>query len=127
MFDSQNIARYNISVFVYADMERRNVMHDVFKALGDQTRLQIIRILAAGGEVCVCNIVDALNMNQSAVSHHLAKLKQSGLLHSRRDGQWIHYSLNIDAFNSGPIAFLEEIISVAKSRKQKPSGVPCRK
>lgn len=99
----------------------------VFKALGDPTRLQIIRMLAEGGEVCVCRIVDDFSMNQSAVSHHMGKLKQAGLLHSRREGQWIHYSLNIEAFESGPLALLTEIISTAKKPKRKPSDLSCCK
>ena len=91
----------------------------IFKALGDPTRLQIVRMLAESGEVCVCKIVDSLGLNQSAVSHHMGKLKQAGLLYSRREGQWIHYSLNIEVLKSSPLAFLEEIISI----EQKPSNI----
>ena len=100
-------------------------LDQVFKALGDPTRLQIVKMLAEGGEVCVCSIVDSLDMNQSAVSHHMSKLKQAGLLHSRREGQWIHYSLNIEAFKSGPSAFLQDITLLAENKQKSPSGAPC--
>lgn len=88
-------------------------MDEVFKALGDPTRLRIVRMLARNGETCVCRIVDELQMNQPAISHHMAKLKQSGLLNARKDGQWIHYSLRVDAFRDGPLALLSEIVSLA--------------
>jgi DNA-binding transcriptional ArsR family regulator len=45
--------------------------------------------------------VDELEMNQPAISHHMAKLKQAGLLKSRREGQWIHYSLKLEAVKNG--------------------------
>jgi len=94
-------------------------MEEVFKALGDPTRLAIVRMLAENGEMCVCKIVDDLNMGQSAVSHHMAKLKQAGLLHSRRDGQWIHYSLNVDAIKNGLLAFLHEVVDAAEKVAEK--------
>jgi ArsR family transcriptional regulator len=89
-------------------------MDETFKALGDPTRLRILKMLAERGEVCVCVFVDELGMGQSAVSHHMAALKRSGLLNARREGQWIHYSLNVRALENGPLAFLSEIIAEAK-------------
>jgi len=89
-------------------------MDEIFKALGDPTRLQIVRMLAENGEVCVCRIVEELGMNQPAISHHIAKLKQTRLLRSRKDGQWIHYSLNVGIIYDGPLAFLLEIMDSAR-------------
>lgn len=103
-------------------------MEDIFKALGDPTRLAIVRMLAQNGEMCVCKIVDDLNMGQSAVSHHMAKLKQAGLLHSRRDGQWIHYSLNINTVKNGLLAFLHEVVDAAEKAAEKSNAAaagPC--
>jgi DNA-binding transcriptional ArsR family regulator len=88
-------------------------MDEIFKALGDPTRLRIVKMLAQAREVCVCNIMNDLGMGQSAVSHHMLKLKHAGLLHARREGQWIHYSLNIKALESGPFKFLKEIVTAA--------------
>lgn len=66
---------------------------DVFKALSDETRLRIIKLLE-GGELCVCDIVAALGMVQPKVSFHLGVLKNSGLLKDRKQGKWVHYRLN---------------------------------
>jgi ArsR family transcriptional regulator len=63
------------------------------KACADQTRLRLINLLAAEGEVCVCHLVDVLNTNQPKVSRHLSYLKRAGLVTDRKDGLWVHYRL----------------------------------
>ena len=100
-------------------------MDEVFKALGDPTRLRIVQMLARQGEVCVCRIVDEFKMNQPAISQHMAKLKQAGLLNARKEGQWIHYSLKVEAIEAGPLAFLGELVSSAKASLVEVGGVPC--
>jgi ArsR family transcriptional regulator, arsenate/arsenite/antimonite-responsive transcriptional repressor len=65
---------------------------EVFKALGDETRLRILNLLSER-EVCVCEIVDVLRLGQSKVSRHLAALKHAGLVACRRDGMWVFYQL----------------------------------
>ena len=65
----------------------------VFKALSDETRLRIIKLLEQG-ELCVCDITAALDMVQPKVSFHLSSLKEAGLIKDRKQGKWIHYSLN---------------------------------
>ena len=102
-------------------------MDEVFKALGDPTRIRIVQLLAQHGEVCVCTIVDELEMNQPTISHHMAKLKQAGLLNSRKEGQWIHYALKVDAFKGGPLAFLSEIVSLAEASAGSMQPTPCCK
>ena len=102
-------------------------MDGVFKALGDPTRLRIVQMLAQHGEMCVCRFVDELDMNQPAISHHMAKLKQAGLLNSRREGQWIHYSLKVEALRDGLVVFLAEIVSLAEASAGTLSEVPCCK
>ncbi|MDD3928065.1 MAG: metalloregulator ArsR/SmtB family transcription factor [bacterium] len=66
---------------------------DVFKALGDPTRLRIVEMLSHSEEICVCKITEELGMTQPAISHHLSTLKHAGLVAARRHGQWMHYSL----------------------------------
>jgi len=100
-------------------------MDDIFKALGDPTRLRIVQMLARNGETCVCMIVDELGMHQPAVSHHMAKLKQAGLLSARKDGQWVHYSLKTDALKNGPLAFLSEIVERAEASAKAGGCSPC--
>ncbi len=65
----------------------------VFKALSDETRLRIVKLLE-NGELCVCHIVAAVDMSQPKVSFHLKTLKESGLVKDRREGKWMHYRLN---------------------------------
>jgi ArsR family transcriptional regulator len=65
----------------------------VFKALSDETRLRIVKLLE-NGELCVCHIVAAVDMSQPKVSFHLKVLKDSGLVKDRREGKWTHYRLN---------------------------------
>jgi len=84
-------------------------MDQVFKALGDPVRLRIVEMLAERGEVCVCRIVEELGMLQPAVSHHMARLRAAGIVNFRKQGQWIHYSLNADALREGPLAMLERV------------------
>ncbi len=65
----------------------------IFKALSDETRLRIVKILEKG-ELCVCDIVAALDIVQPKASFHLGVLKEAGLIKDRKQGKWIHYSLN---------------------------------
>ena len=65
----------------------------VFKALSDETRLRIVKLLE-NGELCVCHIVAAFAMSQSKISFHLRILKEAGLVKDRREGKWMHYRLN---------------------------------
>jgi ArsR family transcriptional regulator len=65
----------------------------IFKALSDETRLRILKLLDHG-ELCVCDIVAAFDMIQPKVSFHLNVLKQAGLLRDRKDGKWMHYRID---------------------------------
>jgi ArsR family transcriptional regulator len=69
-----------------------NDLVTIFKALSDETRLRIIKLLEQG-ELCVCDITAALEMVQPKVSFHLSALKEAGLIKDRKQGKWIHYSL----------------------------------
>ena len=64
----------------------------IFKACPDSTRLWILFLLDAR-ELCVCELVDVLQMPQGKISRHLAVLKIAGLVHDRRDATWVYYSL----------------------------------
>src|ERR1700690_1515221 len=66
---------------------------NIFKALSEETRLRIIKLLEQG-ELCVCDIVAALDMVQPKVSFHLNALKEAGLIKDRKAGRWIHYRLD---------------------------------
>ena len=66
-----------------------------YKALSDETRLKIIELLFQK-ELCVCDIFDAFNLSQPAISHHLKILKQAGIVNDTRVGKWVYYGLNAD-------------------------------
>ena len=65
----------------------------VFKALSDDTRIRMLHLLSEG-ELCVCQIMQALEISQTRASRNLGILRDAGLLKDRRDGQWVHYSVN---------------------------------
>ena len=68
-------------------------MGKVFRALGDKTRLRVYLFLLQG-ELCVCELVAILGLEQSRISHSLRILKEAGLVDSCREGKWIIYSVN---------------------------------
>jgi len=72
---------------------------DLFKVLGDSTRVRILSALFQA-EMCVCDIAALLNMSQSAISHQLRVLKQARLVKNRRDGKVVYYSLEDDHVKS---------------------------
>ena len=63
------------------------------KGLADPTRLNIAAALAAGGELCVCDMAWIVGQPQNLVSHHLRQLRTAGLASSRRDGRLVMYGL----------------------------------
>ena len=65
----------------------------IFKALCDEKRLSILALLRTG-EKCACVLIDNLNIGQSALSYHMKILCESGIVTSRQDGKWTHYSLS---------------------------------
>ncbi len=64
-----------------------------FAALADRTRLRLLNLMR-NGEVCVCFLADTLKTNDPKISRHLAYLKRADLVTARRDGKWMHYSIN---------------------------------
>lgn len=68
-------------------------MIDIFKALGDETRLRILSLIIRK-EVCVCEIEKVLNLTQSNASRHLSNLKRAGIIEARKSAQWVYFSMN---------------------------------
>lgn len=80
---------------VMQEMPEEEILYDLaelFKIFGDTTRIKILYVLFEA-ELCVCDIAQLLNMNQSAISHQLRVLKQAQLVKYRRDGKTVFYSL----------------------------------
>src|ERR1700716_2224805 len=64
----------------------------LFKALADRTRLRLINLIG-DDEVCVCFLVEVLNINQPKISRHLAYLRRAKVVAARREGKWMHYRI----------------------------------
>ncbi|MCB9558123.1 MAG: winged helix-turn-helix transcriptional regulator [Deltaproteobacteria bacterium] len=65
----------------------------MYKALGDETRLQMLWLLMNHRELCVCDFMEVLGITQSKTSRHLRTLYHAGLVDDRRQGLWVYYSL----------------------------------
>ena len=65
-----------------------------FKCLSDQTRLTCLMLIQQEEELCVCELMEALQESQPKISRHLAQLRRFDLLSDRRQGQWVFYSIN---------------------------------
>lgn len=74
-----------------------NHLAQTIKALSDPIRLRIILLLQAEGELCVCDLMAVLKLPQSTVSRHLAYLKRSCWVDTRRQGVWMYYQLSSDS------------------------------
>ena len=98
----------------------------MFKALSDETRLRIYLLLLQG-ELCVCELVNILNMEQSRISHSVRILKEAGLVVNRREGKWIIYAVNPETENNRMIQSLknelklpkQDLKNIAKCKKEK--------
>jgi ArsR family transcriptional regulator len=94
---------------------------NVFKALSEETRLRILKLLE-NGELCVCDIVAALGIVQPKISFHLNALKEAGFLKDRKQGRWTHYRLDdADFFRRSLLLSIFERIpkeAVAEDRKR---------
>ena len=86
------------------------------KALSDPIRLRIVLLLQAEGELCVCDLMAVLGLPQSTVSRHLAYLKRSCWVDTRREGVWMHYTLSRES-----CAICKELL---QTLKQHASGLP---
>jgi ArsR family transcriptional regulator len=68
----------------------------LLKALADPARLRLLSLVASheGGEACVCDLLDAFDLSQPTISHHLKVLHDAGLLHREKRGVWVYYRVN---------------------------------
>lgn len=66
----------------------------VFKALGDEKRLRIMRQIAENPGICSCKVLEMHDISQSTLSHHMKLLCEAGLVACEKDGKWVHYALD---------------------------------
>jgi ArsR family transcriptional regulator, arsenate/arsenite/antimonite-responsive transcriptional repressor len=93
------------------------VLTDTFKALSDETRLQIMTLLLDNEELCVCDFVGALGQTQSKVSRHLRYLYNAGLVEDRREGLWMHYRLSTK-LKREQVAIVESLARVVSDEQK---------
>ena len=104
-------------------MNESEIAH-ICKALGDENRLQIIKMLT-GGELCACKILDAFNITQPTLSHHMKILTDCNLVNSRKEGKWTYYSINCKKFSEFKSSVSE--FTCKTSIAKKPAGKCCCK
>jgi len=89
-----------------------------FKCLSDETRLMATLLIFKEGELCVCELMQAMNDSQPKISRHLAQLRGCDLLTDRRQGQWVYYSMNKNLPE-----WTKEILEAASEGHKKPLTV----
>lgn len=72
----------------------------IFKALSDANRLAIVTMLREEGEICACRLLERLDVTQPTLSYHMKSLCACGLVSCRKDGRWMHYSLDDEALEA---------------------------
>ena len=82
----------------------------ICKALGDSNRLKIVQMLS-DGEKCGCKLLEAFEITQPTLSHHMKILCECGLVNDRKEGKWHHYSLNCETLQ-GFKRFIETLSCV---------------
>lgn len=80
------LSKYNFAM-------NTETLANLFKALSEPVRLRILALLLEKGELCVCDLVDTLNLSQSVTSRHLAYLRNNDIVTARREGVWMYYQL----------------------------------
>ena len=94
-------------------------MADVFKALGDENRIRILKMLSSG-EKCACQLMEHLEISQPTLSHHMKILCDARLVIPRKEGRWIHYSINCET-----ACCLREKLKMLTSPGNLPEGCSC--
>ena len=85
---------------------------NIFKALSDDTRLRVVKLLQER-ELCVCELMQVLDMSQPRISRHMSVLKNAGLLEDRREGKWVHYSLRKETPEKEIKILLDSMVVIA--------------
>jgi ArsR family transcriptional regulator, arsenate/arsenite/antimonite-responsive transcriptional repressor len=84
---------------------QREGMVAVFRALGDHTRLEVYRLIAAQAEpLCVCDITERFDVSQPTISHHLRILREAGLVTVSRRGTWAYYAASVEGWAAAKAA-----------------------
>jgi ArsR family transcriptional regulator len=86
----------------------RNLTLEVLRALAHPLRLELVAHIAARGPLCACHLEDAVGVSQPQISKHLTVLHRAGLLHRRREGRWVYFTIDEQALDHAG-GFLDEL------------------
>lgn len=87
----------------------------IFKAFGDENRIQILQLLK-DGEKCACHLLEEMNITQPTLSHHMKLLCDTGIVTGRKEGKWMHYSISEKGLREME-EYLTQLIPEKKSEK----------
>lgn len=100
---------------------------ELFKAMGDPHRLDILEILSTQGGhrpttdcICACDVQAAVGLSQPSVSHHMKILVNAGLVHQEKHGRWMYYSLDNDGFQRA-MDVLQHYLATADQASERPA------
>lgn len=102
------------------DSSEKNIAM-VFKALGDENRIRILKMLR-GGETCTCKLLEKLEISQPTLSHHMKILCDAELVRGRKEGKWVHYSINCEG-----ACRVRELLREILSPEEMPKACSCEK
>ena len=88
----------------------------LFASLADPTRLRLLNLMN-GREVCVCYFVEILSQSQPKISRHLAYLRRAGIVNARREGKWMHYSIERPADRAAATILDRTLTALASDRQ----------
>lgn len=100
------------------DTSEKNIA-EIFKALGDPNRILILKALR-NGETCCCHLLEQLQISQPTLSHHMKILCDAGIVTGRKDGKWVHYSINCEG-----ACRIRQILVEITSPEQRPANCRC--
>ena len=102
-------------MFIYERQPMKEIAI-IFKALSDDTRLRVIKLLQER-ELCVCELMQVLDMSQPRISRHMSVLKNAGFVDDRREGKWVHYFLCNGTDNEDIKRILQSFSQMANDNK----------
>ncbi len=82
----------------------------IFKAFCDENRIKILQLLI-DGEKCACKLLEAMNITQPTLSHHMKTLLDSGIVNGRKEGKWMHYSISKEGLEKA-----QEYLDILKNK-----------
>lgn len=103
-------------IFIMPRTARPFDLPRLFAALADRTRLRLLNLMN-GREVCVCYFVEILGQSQPKVSRHLAYLRRAGVVSARREGKWMHYSIERPTDRGAAAIFDATLASLGSDRQ----------